>query len=69
MVHHENAWHSFINEIGEPSAQENFVAFATLAIAMFLNTPASAKLGRVGLASAKRRQRCVFLEEAAFSHA
>ncbi len=58
MVHHENVWQSFINEIGEPGAHANFVALATLAMAMYHNSTASAKLGRVGLASAKLRQRC-----------
>jgi hypothetical protein len=42
MVHHENVWQSFINEIGEPIAQAHFVALATLAMAMYHNSTASA---------------------------
>ncbi len=49
MVDHENVWQSFINEIGEPRAQAHFVALAALAMAMYRNSTASAKLGRVGL--------------------
>ena len=49
MVYHENVWQSFSDERGEREAEAHFVACDALAMAMYRNSTASAKLGRVGL--------------------